>query len=401
MSAPETGITQKRYSPEPFLDWFTLVTAAARTVFSSRWPQNWRRFKFLFLFTVLWPWLKLFAFPCLMLDYILYPGFHKIPVKEPLFIVGNWRTGSTMLYRNIARDTDNVACFTFLDALLPAICMKRAVARLQRIDRWLGGWGAKVGAKIDDLFLAEYSRIHPMGFMLPEEDEHALLVDLCSASMFELFPMVKRFRRLFFVDQEMPRLQREFVMQRYAKLVRRQLYHLGPHKRFVAKNPLFTHKIKSLATHFPDAKFVHLVRNPVNTVVSTASLFHFVWHETGALPPDQQDMDTVMEFCHEGYQHAARCGGELEDSRWVNVRFQEPIGDPEGTIRMLWERFGWPVNPNLADVLATASTRQKKWRNKHTYTPAQFGLTESGIYEDFRYVYDEYGFPPPAEVAAT
>jgi hypothetical protein len=389
----------KRYSAEPLLDWFTLVRAAAGTVLSSRWPQNWRRFKFLVLFTVLWPILKAVSLPCLMLDYLLYPGFHKLPIKEPLFIVGNWRTGSTMLYRNIARDTENIACFTFLDALLPAICMKRAVARLQRVDRWLGGWGARVGNHVDDLFLAEYSRIHPMGFMLPEEDEHALLVDLCSASMFELFPMVKRFRRLFFVDQEMPRLQREFVMQRYAKLVRRQLYHQGPHKRFVAKNPLFTHKIQSLAAHFPDAKFVHLVRNPVNTVVSTASLFHFVWHETGALAPDDQDMDTVLEFCHEGYQHAGRCGESLDDERWVDVRFAELIADPEGTIRMLWTRFGWEVNPDLDQVLAAAGRRQKKWRNKHRYTAEQYGLTAAGIYDEFRYVYDQYDFPAPAETA--
>ncbi len=389
----------KRYSTEPLVDWFTLVAAATRTVFSSRWPQNWRRFKFLFLFTVAWPLLKAISLPCLVLDYLLYPGFQHIQVKEPLFIVGNWRTGSTMLYRNIARDTENIACFSFLDAFLPAICMKRLVARLRRVDRWLGGWGARVGNHVDDLFLAEYSRIHPMGFMLPEEDEHALLVDMCSASMFELFPMVKRFRRLFFVDQEMPRIQREFVMQRYAKLVRRQLYHQGPHKRFVAKNPLFTHKIQSLAEHFPDAKFVHLVRNPVNTVVSTASLFHFVWHETGALPPGQQDMDTVLEFCHEGYQHAARCGADLDPDRWVDVRFDELVDDPGGTIRMLWARFGWPVAQDMDAVLAGAGQRQKKWRNPHKYTPSQFGLSETGIYDDFRYVYDEYDFAPPAEVA--
>jgi hypothetical protein len=390
----------KRYSAEPLLDWFTLVRAATGTVLSTRWPQNWRRFKFLVLFTVLWPVLKVLALPCLMLDYVLYPGFHKLPVKEPLFIVGNWRTGSTMLYRNIARDTENIACFSFLDAFLPAICMKRLVARLRRVDRWLGGWGARVGNHVDDLFLAEYSRIHPMGFMLPEEDEHALLVDMCSASMFELFPMVKRFRRLFFVDQEMPRIQREFVMQRYAKLVRRQLYHQGPHKRFVAKNPLFTHKIQSLAEHFPDAKFVHLVRNPVNTVVSTASLFHFVWHETGALPPGDQDMDTVLEFCHEGYQHAGRCGEALDEGRWVDVRFDDLIEDPGGTIRMLWTRFGWAVNPDLDRILATADQRQKKWRNKHSYTPEQYGMSAEEIYDEFRYVYDEHDFPPPEAAAS-
>ena len=34
----------------PVVDYFTLITTATRQVLTSRWPQNWRRFKFLFLF---------------------------------------------------------------------------------------------------------------------------------------------------------------------------------------------------------------------------------------------------------------------------------------------------------------------------------------------------------------
>ena len=391
----------KKVSAEPILDYFTLIASAVRTVLTSRWPQNWRRLQWLFIFAVAWPLIKAISIPCLMLDYVLYPGFRKVEVKEPLFIVGNWRTGSTLLYRTIARDEEGVACFKMIDAFLPAVSMKRAAALLGRVDRALGGFGYRVAMALDRAFLSEYSRIHDTGFFKPEEDDFALIVDFCSSAMFELFPMVKRFRRLFWVDQEMPRIQRDFVMQRYHRLVRRQLYHLGPHKRFVSKNPMFTHKIEALSRYFPDAKFVHLVRNPVNTVVSTASLFHFVWHETGALPPDQQDMDTVLELCHSGYRHASRCASELPEGRWVNLRFDDLVGNPGGTVRMVWDHFGWPVTPSLDVVLAGAGKRQKKWRNEHSYTPAEFGLSEAQIYSEFRYVYEEHDFPPPAEVLAS
>jgi hypothetical protein len=382
---------------EPILDYFTMLAAATRTVLTSGWPQNWRRFKFLFLFAVVWPAMKLLSLPCLVLDYVLYPGFRKVEVREPLFIVGNWRTGSTLLYRALARDEEDVACFRMIDAFLPAITMKRAAAWLGRLDARVGGHGIKVLLAFDESFLADWSKIHDTGFLKPEEDEHVLLNDLCSAAMFELFPMIKRFRRLFFVDQEMPRVQQEFVMRRYKALAQRQLYHLGPNKRFVSKNPLFTFKIRALARHFPDARFVCLVRNPVSTVLSTASLFHFVWHETGALPPGARDMGTVLEFCHQGYQHAALALSELSPDRWAVVRFDDLVANPGGAIAGLWDRFGWPVAPTLAAVIAEAGAHQRRWKTKHAYDATDWGITAGEIYRDFQYVYREHGFDPPVE----
>ncbi len=195
-----------KMSAEPILDYFTCLGAAARTVVTARWPQNVRRLLWFFLFLVVWPLVKAFSFPCLLLDYVFYPGFRKVEVKEPLFIVGNWRTGSTLLYRTLARDEESIAYFTMLDAFCPAITMKRAMAWVWRVDGWLGGHLHRGAVAFDEVFLAEWSRIHDTGFLKPEEDDHALFSDFASAAMFELFPMVRRFRRLFWFDREMPRI---------------------------------------------------------------------------------------------------------------------------------------------------------------------------------------------------
>ena len=39
----------------PVVDYFTLIGAALRTVLTAPWPQNWRRFKWLFIFAIIWP----------------------------------------------------------------------------------------------------------------------------------------------------------------------------------------------------------------------------------------------------------------------------------------------------------------------------------------------------------
>ena len=329
----------------------------------------------------------------------LIETFRKVEIREPLFIVGNLRTGSTLLYRTLARDEENFACFRMVDAFLPAITMKKAAAAIGRVDAWLGGYGARVVQALDDAFLSEYSRIHDTGFLKPEEDEFTLLLDLCSASMFELFPTVERFRRFFYLDQEMHPGERAKVMKRYKWLVKRQLYHLGPHKRFLSKNPLFSCKIDSLNRTFPDAKFICLVRNPVNTVLSTASLFHFVWHQTGALSPDEQDMDTIMEFCGAFYRYPQKKLTEFGPDRTLFVQFKDLVTDPGRTVRTIFDALHIPIPMSLVRVLADATPRQRKFKSKHKYTAESWGITEAEIYEAFEDVYESYGFDPPEAAA--
>ncbi len=384
----------------PVVDYFTLIAAATRTVFTAPWPQNWRRFQWLFIFAIVWPLLRLATLFFLLADHVLYPGFRKQKIKEPLFIVGNLRTGSTLMYRTLAEDTEHFACFRMLDAFCPAISTKRLLAFLGRLDAKLGSYGARAVQYLDNAFLEEYSRIHDTGFLKPEEDEFVLLTYMCSASMYELFPAVRRFRRLFFVDQEMGTKEQDRVMKHYQSLVKRQLYHLGGDKRFLSKNPLFTNKLSVLRRTFPDARFATLVRHPVNTVLSTASLFHFVWHETGALAPDQKDMGKVLEFCRCFYNQPRECLHDLGPNQTCIMRYDELVANPGEAMRTMLNRFEFPVSQELNDILNDIGTRQRKFKSKHSYSLDAWGLTEAEIYEKFHDVYDEHNFARPEAAVA-
>jgi len=384
----------------PVVDYFTLIGAALRTVLTAPWPQNWRRFKWLFIFAIIWPILRLSIVFFLALDHLIYPGFRKQKITRPLFIVGNLRTGSTLMYRTLAEASDDYACFRMLDAFMPAISMKRAVAFLGRVDAKLGGYGARVVKYLDEAFLDEYSRIHDTGFLKPEEDEFALLNYMCSAAMYELFPAVRRFRRLFYVDQEMSTGEQDRIMRRYMNMVKRQLYHAGGDKRFLSKNPLFTNKLGVLRRTFPDARFACLVRHPVNTVLSTASLFHFVWHETGALPPDQKDMGTVLEFCRCFYNQPRKCLHDLDSRQLCVLKFDDLVRDPGVAMRNMLNDFDFPISDNLDEILQAAGPKQKRYKSQHSYSLAAWGVTENEIYEQFQDVYAEHNYTRPEAAAA-
>ncbi len=314
--------------------------------------------------------------------------------------MGNLRTGSTLMYRTLAEDTENYAYFRMLDAFMPAISMKRLVGAMGKVDGWLGGYGARLVKYLDEAFLDEYSRIHDTGFLKPEEDEFALLNYMCSASMYELFPAVRRFRRLFYVDQEMSEKEQDRVMRHYISMVKRQIYHAGGNQRFLSKNPLFTNKLGTLRRHFPDARFVCLVRHPVNTVLSTASIFHFVWHETGALAPDQQDMPTVLEFCRCFYNQPRKCLHDLDKKHLCVLEFNDLVKDPGVALRNMLQTFEFPISDNLEKILQAAGPKQKSYKSKNSYSLDAWGVTEDEIYEKFQDVYDEHNYARPEAAGA-
>ena len=376
------------------VDYLTLVAAALRTVFTAPWPQNARHCQMLLLFVCVWPPLKVVTAICMALDHLLYPGFRKVKVTEPLFIVGNLRTGSTLLYRTLARDEQAYSCHRLVDMYLPAVTMKRAAAVLGRVDAALGGHGVRWLERAERRLFRAHSRIHETGWFKPEEDDFLLFNYLCAASMFELFPHVRRFRRFLFLDREMAAPERRRVMSCYYGLVQRQLYHQGAHKRFVSKNPLFTTRLQALAATFPDARFVCLVRNPANTVASTASLLHSIWYATGALPPGRRNTEQVLEFCRAFYAYPEEVLRPMGD-RACFVVYDRLVADPARTIRELLAGLALPVPVSLEGVLAQANARQACWRNPHHYDTGTWGLTEEEIRLLFGAVYARYAFPEP------
>ena len=46
----------------------------------------------------------------LMLDYLLFPDFRRVRVREPLFVVGVPRSGTTFLHRLLAGDRERRGC---------------------------------------------------------------------------------------------------------------------------------------------------------------------------------------------------------------------------------------------------------------------------------------------------
>src|SRR5664279_1611006 len=65
-----------------------------------------KRLKFLLIFYVVWPIFTAITWFFFLLDDLLFPGYKQQPIEKPLFILGNFRSGSTFLHRLLSRDME-------------------------------------------------------------------------------------------------------------------------------------------------------------------------------------------------------------------------------------------------------------------------------------------------------
>jgi hypothetical protein len=144
-------------------------------------------------------------------------------------------------------------------------------------------------------------------------------------------------------------------------------------RRLVLKSPPHTCRIKVLKELFPDALFVHIVRNPYVVFPSTVNLWKSLYRTHGLQPPtfaglEEHVYDTFVRL----YDRLEQTRGLVDPGRFYELRYEDLIRDPLGQVRALYEHFGLGgfdrVLPRLQRYLASVSGYET---NRYQLTPEQ------------------------------
>ncbi len=174
--------------------------------------------------------------------------------KPPLFIIGFWRSGTTVLHNLLCQNPDFGYVNTF-QAVFPNHCFMnqwwiRNIAKFLLPEKRPGG-----DMKFD--------------FKLPQEEEVAL-GNMQHISFYNFFYYPNELessimKSLYF--KGISKDEFEQWKQNYLRLVKIALINTNG-KRFVSKNPPNTFRIKTILELFPDAKFIYIHRNTYQTLYS-------------------------------------------------------------------------------------------------------------------------------------
>jgi len=294
----------------------------------------------------------------------------------PLFIVGHWRSGTTLLHELLMLDSrfccpSTYQCFAPGHFLLTESFLTRALA-----------WMVPAKRPMDNV---------AAGWSRPQEDEFAL------ANMGAPSP----YRRMAFpatssaepVALDVARLPAE-DLARWQAAMRRFLGRLAVRdpRRPVLKSPPHTARLGILAEMFPGARFLHVVRDPFVVFPSTVRLWRSLDEVQGLQVDRGERLEGYVFACFdEMYAAFERDRAGLPAGSLHEVRYEDLVADPVGQLARAYEQLGLEEFAAVQPALeAHARSRQMRQYRTNTYQLEPRLITE--IARRWQPFIDRYGY---------
>lgn len=356
-----------------------------------------KRISRLLTFYVVFFLVELATWTGFLIDNVFLEEYRQVDVKQPVFIVGNPRSGTSFILRLLGKDTKTFTCMDMWEVLLAPSVMQR------QIVRWLGDLDKTIGRPLDKLALAwrrqwrENNVAHRMGLRVPEEDQYLLLHIWSTLAIWVFSGILDEARPYTYFDSLMPAADKRRIMSFYKRCVQRHLYaHAGREggQHYLGKNPSASPKVDTLYEFFPDAKIIYVARNPLDTIPSYISLLDYEWRLFGDPIEPFGGRDYVLEMARHWYTYPLERLEQAPPDQYTIVRFDDLVNDAEQTVMEIYDRFGLELPLNYARLLEDEGERARNFRSEHKYSLAEIGLERDQIVAEFADVFERFDFDP-------
>ena len=251
--------------------------------------------------------------------------------QPPVFIIGHWRSGTTLMHELISLDQrfafpSNFEAFVPQHFLLTRHVMYPLINLLMPGKRPMDAMTMNAASpQEDDFALLSYGAGTPyrrIAFPNNQGDDH-LLLDPNLASDADAVS-----------DHE--------VLQQSLTHFYKSLTYRYPGKRLVLKSPPHTSRVAQLAEWFPGAKFVHVSRHPHKLVSSTMRLWRLLDEIHGfqlANYDDQWLKNYVFQCQSLMYDSYFRHRDSLPENQLAEIRFEDLIQSPADTLKQVYQQL--------------------------------------------------------------
>lgn len=277
-------------------------------------------------------------------------------MAPPVFILGHWRSGTTHLYNVMVKS----GAWGFVPPV--ATGLPWDLFGIARAFRPLLEKALPEHRYIDNIPVTPDS---------PQEDEIAV-ANMTDLSFYHGIYFPRAFdeflaRGLFFDGcdgKDVARWQARFVY-----LLRKLSKHQNG-RPLLIKNPVYTGRLAMLRAMFPEAKFVHIRRNPYDVFVSMRNFYQKLLAEFALQPYDHVDVDETILSVYERMMDALeRDADGLAPPRYLDLAYDDLDRDGIGTIARVYEALDLPgfadAAPKFETYLASVKSFEK---NKFAYS---------------------------------
>jgi hypothetical protein len=253
------------------------------------------------------------------------------PGEEPVFILGHWRSGTTFLHNILCQDPQAGYVTTYQSVFPDQTLSPGARLLFRNIMKML----IPINRKGDNVKL---------GTDYPQEEEFALAArNPACFYLYWYFPdlMLKYFDEFLTFSHSDEKTLNVFEKD-YHRVINKALLYSGK-SRFLSKNPVNTGRIPILLNMFPNARFIHIHRNPVEVILSTRNFYEKMMP---ALTLHKIDFDKVNRDIYEVYGRLMRRYRDtrslIPEGNLIEISYDELTSNPMGVMENIYNDFGLP-----------------------------------------------------------
>jgi hypothetical protein len=309
-----------------------------------------------------------------LLDEVFFRGYRKVKVREPVFITGVPRSGTTLLHRTLTTDSRFTTFSTWELLFGLSVTARKIIMAIGALDRKTGSPLRRAISFAERRNFCDFNSIHKTSLFEPEEDYLTLCPILSCFILVLVFPRLDMLWKMAYFDTDMSAKERNTVLSFYRACLQKHLYVHGEDRRLLSKNASFSGALGSLAAFFPDARFICCTRNPEETIPSVLSSMQGGMRLFGIGRRSSDFRDRIVQAMENYYRNLEKTVSALPADRCAVVDMNQLAENLEENVDEIYSRLGLETSPEFERSLKSAARASRGFRSRHSYSLEQFGL---------------------------
>lgn len=297
--------------------------------------------------------------------------------SDPVFIIGHWRSGTTLLHEYMIRDhqftfSDTYVCFAPSHFLFSGPLFRPWVQWLMPAKRPMDNMVA--------------------GLERPQEDEFALCAcGLPSPYLDILYPNTPPIDPDYLTLRNITPDQRKHWLDLFEYFLKTLT--VADNKTIILKSPPHTGRIRTILERFPNARFIHIHRNPYTLFPSTYTLWMKLAQTHGVQHPKGKGLEEkILSNFEEMYAAFEEDLPLLGPNQFYDVSYDELVKDPVVLLEKIYQTLKIDGFEESREPFSNFASTQKSYKkNKFQISPE----IQDAISQRWSGYIQKYGYEAP------
>jgi hypothetical protein len=246
--------------------------------------------------------------------------------KPPVFIIGFWRSGTTLLHNLLCTDPEAGYSTTF-QAVFPNILLTQGWWMKPIIN-----WIVPQGRPFDNV---------SMDMDFPQEEEFGM-ANLQAKSLYNFFIFpgnVFHYLEKEYYAEDLTEKERVVWKEKYVLLIKKALLNTKG-QRYVSKNPCNLGRLELIRGMFPEGTFIFIYRNPYQVVESLYRFYLSVCPgvQLQRVHPDFS-RETIVKFYAAVIRRYLRERSLIPSEKLLEIRMEDFMKDKHGFLEMIYKKL--------------------------------------------------------------